>query len=396
MSQLPSGFHASGLHCGVGAKKSKPDLALFISDAPCRAAAVFTTNQVKAAPVLLSRDHLRKGSAQAIVANSGCANACTGPRGLKDAAQMAEETARSLGLRKDQVLVASTGVIGQFLPMAKIKTGIRDLSLNLKKNPHSPASSALRAIMTTDTVPKESAETVKIGTRSFKIWGCAKGSGMIHPNMATMLAFIFTDADVDAPFLKKALAQAVDGSFNSLSVDGDTSTNDSVFLLGNGLSGCRIRSSSEKNAFQKALAAVCLSLASQIADDGEGATRRVEVIVRGAPNDVAAKKIASTVATSPLVKTAVFGNDANWGRIMAALGRAGVALDPSKIEISFGNVTVARRGCAAPFSEAKAKRALQQKVVSITIDLRQGRGAARMLTCDFSIDYVKINADYRT
>lgn len=390
---LPLGFRAFGLRAGINKNPSKPDLALFCSDAPCAAAAVFTTNRVQAAPVRVSREHVR-GKVRAIVANSGCANACTGTRGLSDARAMCRETARALGVSPREVLAASTGVIGAFLPMGKIVPGIDALAGKLRGG--SDPASAVHAIMTTDTVPKSAGARVRLGGKTVTLWGCVKGAGMIHPNMATMLSFILTDADLPSGLLRKMLRRAADGSFNSLSVDGDTSTNDCVFLLANGRTGASPANARELEKFQAALDGLCLSLALQMASDGEGATKRIEISVRGAKTAGDARKIARTVATSPLVKTAFFGNDANWGRILAAAGRSGADFDPERVEVSFGPLRVCRRGAAVPFSESRARKVLRAKVVPLAIELNQGRGEARYLTCDFSLDYVRINAEYRT
>lgn len=394
---MPSGFRAYAARAGLYAEPKRLDVAFFVSDAPCSAAGLFTTNVVRAAPVLLSEARVKSGRAQAIVANSGCANACTGPRGMKDARAFGERAAKAFGLDPESVLVASTGVIGKFLPVSKLGDALDSMSQQGGAGREgSEILRAAKAIMTTDTVPKIAASQLSIGGRKVTIWGCAKGAGMIHPNMATMLSFIFTDADVEARVLKSMLKRAADQSYNALSVDGDTSTNDTVLLLANGLSGAKVRGAAQLKAFETELCKVTRSLAEQIAADGEGATSRVDVTVKGARNDADAKKIALTVATSPLVKTAVFGRDANWGRVLAAAGRSGAQFDPSKAEVLFDKLCVAKQGCARAFSEAKAKKILSQKIVPITVDLHQGAGKAQYVTCDFSLDYVKINADYRT
>ncbi|MHB9154908.1 MAG: bifunctional glutamate N-acetyltransferase/amino-acid acetyltransferase ArgJ, partial [Endomicrobiales bacterium] len=331
---LPKGFAALGMHSGIAKKKGKKDLAVFYSHVPAVAAGMLTTNLVKAAPVLASAARLgKKDGVCAIVANSGNANACTGARGKKDAEQMCAVAAGELGVGAGRVLVASTGVIGRFLPMERVVRGIRDIAAELRSG-LSDETSATQAIMTTDTFPKVSRRVVRLGGRTITVWGCAKGSGMIHPSLsglhATMFCFILTDAAVSRPCLGKALDAAVSASFNCVTVDGDTSTNDTVFALANGAAGnAPLRGAGrEYDAFSRALAGVCLDLAKLIAKDGEGATRLVEIEVRSAANADASKKIASTIATSPLVKTAVFGNDANWGRIIAAAGRAGVRFNP--------------------------------------------------------------------
>ena len=404
MLSLPRGFHASGIRSGISKDASKPDLALFYSERAAAAAAVFTKNVVQAAPVLLSRSHVRRGRARAILANSGCANACTGRRGLADARLETKALAAALSgegrtpVRPEEVLVASTGLIGSFLPMKKVAAGIRSLgsAMGLGGRTRSPAGvrAAVKAIMTTDRVPKTAGRTFLRG--ACRVWGCAKGAGMIHPDMATMLAFIFTDARLPSGKLGRALRSAVRPSFNSLSVDGDTSTNDSVYLLANGMSGRSIASARDLAGFQAALSEVCASLARQIARDGEGATKFVEVSVRGARSDRDARRAAETIATSPLVKTALFGRDANWGRVMAAAGRSGARFDPDRAEVFFGPVRVAKNGRAAPFSESRARRVLGGRTVPVTVDFHGGAGRARYLTCDLSFDYVKINAEYRT
>jgi len=347
---------------------------------------------VKAAPVVLSKARLSegRGRARAVLINSGNANACTGARGMKDALESAEAAALGLGISSGEVLVASTGIIGQFLPMANLKAGISKICQVIQKE-NDPLR-AVRAMMTTDKVPKFEGRSLKNGT--YRIWGCVKGAGMIHPNMATMISVLLTDAQVPAPFLKQALKRAVDESFNCATVDGDTSTNDSVYLLANGASG--LSSAKDLKDFEAALKDVCLSLARRMVRDGEGATKLVEIRVTGARSATDAKKAAATVATSPLVKTAVFGNDANWGRIFAALGRSGAHLNQNKIKVAFGNLTVARNGVGLDFSENLVREILKRDTVPISIDLGVGKAKAKILTCDFSFDYVKINAEYRT
>lgn len=396
---LPKGFKAQGLHCGVAKKKEKKDLAVFCSDVPAACAGMFTKNLAKAAPVIVSAGRLEKnGAVRAIVANSGNANACTGARGLRDAEDMCAAAAKALGIVPGEVLVASTGVIGRFLPVEKIRKGIGDLSALLKDG--SDEDAAVRAIMTTDTFPKTAARKIRIGGKTVTVWGCAKGAGMIHPDLtalhATMFAFILTDAAVRASVLKRCLPEAVEKSFNCVSVDGDTSTNDTVFLLANGASGAAVRDAKDSNVFSDALEGVCLDLAKMMARDGEGATRLVEIEVKGARTAAAAKKIAATIATSPLVKTAVFGRDANWGRILAAAGRAGVPFKPEAVDIFIGTIPVARRGMAVRFSEAAAKKYLSRDAVKLTLDLNQGRAGSTYYTCDLTFDYIKINASYRS
>lgn len=400
---FPQGFMVNGVHCGIAKKKDKNDLAVFYSDRPCVTAGMFTRNRVTAAPVLVSAEHLRTQKnigIRAVVVNSGCANACTGTRGLTDARAMARAGAAALSVTPTAVLTASTGVIGKYLPMANLRAGITAACARLKQGISDP-DAAISAIMTTDTVRKVASRTVTVGSRKISIWGCVKGAGMIHPDLAglhaTMLGFILTDATLTPAFANKALAEAVDRSFNCVSVDGDTSTNDTILLMANGAAGASLLSGgTAARQFCAALNDVCLELAKGIARDGEGANHLVTIRVRNAASAAAAKKIAATIATSPLVKTAVFGADANWGRVIAAAGRAGVPLDPARTDIYFDALKVARNGCPVNFSEEKAKKILQQPELTITVDLKSGTAAAVYYTCDFSLDYVKINADYRT
>ena len=399
---IPKGFFAKGIHSGIAKKTEKKDLSLFFSELPAKACATFTTNLVKAAPVLLSQKVLsaNRKNIRAIVANSGCANACTGENGLKDAGKICETAAELLCIGKNQVLNASTGVIGKYLPVNKIKKGLGKLAVSLG-NSKGDEISAVKAIMTTDTFVKISSRTLKIGGKKVNIWGCVKGAGMIHPDMklhATMLSFILTDADITNRALEKALSGTVESSFNCVSVDGDTSTNDTVFVLANGAAQNPLIKDTGRSyeLFEKAFGEVCLELAKLIARDGEGATKLIELEVKNARNAKDAKKIASTVATSPLFKTAIFGNDANWGRIMAAIGRAGVSVDPVKIDIKIGGILVARNGESADFSESKAKTALKKKDVKVIIDLKAGKGNAVYYTCDLSFGYIRINASYRS
>lgn len=399
---LPKGFAAAGLHCGIAKKKKKKDLALFYSLYPAVASGMFTSNLVKAAPVLISQKHLRNGkNFRAIIANSGCANACTGQRGKADAEAMCSATAKLLGIQTGEVLNASTGVIGQFLPMSKIQAGLKKIAPQILKG-KSIESSAVEAIMTTDTVPKVARREAIIDKRKINIWGCAKGAGMIHPSLkpfhATMLSFVMTDAAITPYALDKALKGAVENSFNCVSVDGDTSTNDTLLILANGAALNKQITDGDKNSriFEEALTEVCMDLAKMLAKDGEGATKFIEIEVKNADTEKNARKIAETIATSPLVKTAVFGNDANWGRVMAAAGRAGAKINPDKVDVSFGKMMVARRGAAVNFSEKKALKILKEKKVKITLDLHQGKKSSKYYTCDFSYGYVRENASYRS
>jgi glutamate N-acetyltransferase / amino-acid N-acetyltransferase len=395
---LPAGFSVYGIRCGLSSRPGKKDLALFVSDRPASAGAVFTQNQVKAAPVLLSQAHLRSSKAvRAVLINSGCANACTGGRGLRDAQWSARLAAAGLGVRPRQVLVASTGVIGRYLLRRPLQRGVDAVVRLARQGGAGSVKAALEAIMTTDTRPKAAAARFAWRGRAFTVWGCAKGAGMIHPRMATMLSVLLTDIGLPRPDVQSALAGAAQRTFNRLSVDGDTSTNDTVFLLANGASGIfSAPARALRRRFRAAVQEVCLSLSRQIAADGEGATRTAWIFVQGARTEAAAERMAEVVATSALVKTALHGADPNWGRIMAALGRSGVPFDPGRVDIRIGSVLVCRRGQAVDHSERAAHKALQRPSVPIIIDLRQGSGQAYYLTCDYSKEYISINADYTT
>ncbi|NQS76185.1 MAG: bifunctional glutamate N-acetyltransferase/amino-acid acetyltransferase ArgJ [Peptococcaceae bacterium] len=389
-----AGFLA-GAACAAIKKVNKPDVALIYSSVPAAAAGVFTLNRVKAAPVVVSMKRLERGSARAVVVNSGNANACNGTQGMKDALAMTTEAAAALDIPADGVLVASTGVIGQKMPMGKVLKGIREAVGQV--SPYG-GNHVAQAIMTTDTFSKEAAVRLMLGGKTVTIGGTAKGSGMIHPNMATMLCFITTDAAISAPCLKKALQHAVTLSFNMITVDGDSSTNDMALIMANGLAGNK--AIEEENPdyiyFRDALTAVCTSLAQAIARDGEGATKMIEVKVLGAATDRDARLAARTVAGSSLVKAAVFGNDANWGRVICAAGYSGACFDPDKVDIFLGQVQVARDGGSLEFSEEQALEELKKDAVTITLDLKSGGCDATAWGCDLSYDYVKINADYRT
>jgi glutamate N-acetyltransferase/amino-acid N-acetyltransferase len=391
----PKGFVAAGVHCGV--KKAKRDLALVCSSVPATAAAVFTTNSVVAAPVMVDRTQLGTSSiAQAIVVNSGNANACTGERGLNDAWAMVKTTARVLGIPEQNVLVSSTGVIGQYLPLEKILTGIEQAAPALSAE---GGIDAAQAIMTTDTFPKEGSVQLELSGVTVSLGGMAKGSGMIAPNMAPMLAFVTTDVSISPEALRSALRQAVDRSFHRISVDGDTSTNDMVAVLANGLAGNRTITTSEDSSypdFYAGLEFLLVKLAKMIVVDGEGATKFVEVKVVGAATEAIAVRAARSIANSNLVKTALHGEDANWGRVLAALGYSGISFDDAQVEISFGELPILRKNYFIEFSEAEAKRVLSQKEVTITVNLHQGTSAASFWTCDLSKEYVAINANYRT
>jgi glutamate N-acetyltransferase/amino-acid N-acetyltransferase len=388
------GFKAAGTHCGI--KKVGKDLALIFSERPATTAAVFTTNRTLAEPLVVDKLQLKKTHlCSAVVVNSGNANACTGRRGIHDAWATIAEAARTLRLPPGQVLVSSTGVIGKPLPIAKLKTGVRKAAKHLRINGHLDAA---QAILTTDTYPKEIAVQFQIGSKTVTIGGMAKGSGMIAPNMATMLAFITTDALVPHAVLQKALKTAVSKTFNRISVDGDTSTNDMVLLLANWVAGNRpIREGTPScGIFYRGLEQVLSTLAKMIARDGEGATKLIEVVVKGATKEEDATQAARAIANSNLVKTAIHGADANWGRILAAVGYSGISFSPEKVEISFDHLPILQRNFKANFSEKKARAALSNEHVNITVDLNVGKKSATFWTCDLSREYVSINAHYRT
>jgi len=380
------------MHCGVK-KSGKKDIALIYSEVVANAAATFTSNKVKAAPILVSMENIKKGKAQAIIANSGCANACTGAEGLEDANMMAKATASTLNINSQQVLVASTGSIGPRLPMKNILNGIRMLSKKMSK---SGGDEAADAILTTDTRRKEIAVSVKAGGKTITIGGIAKGSGMIAPNMATLFAFITTDAVVPSYILKMYLKEAVARSFNMAVVDRDTSTNDCVFMLANGMAKNKILMWKDEKDFKQALFFVCEYLAKEIARDGEGATKLIEVKVSGAKSMGDAKLIAKSVAGSDLVKSAIFGEDPNFGRIMAAIGYSGGEMKQDLVNVYIGSTQVVNGGKAVYFDQKEAKNNLKGKEVLINIMLGQGMSAATAWGCDLTYDYVKINAEYHT
>jgi glutamate N-acetyltransferase/amino-acid N-acetyltransferase len=391
----PKGFAAAGIHCGI--KRSKKDLALVLSSVPAVSAGIFTLSKVQAAPVLVSKQQLKRSSgSRAILVNSGNANACTGERGLNDAWAMVHAVAMSLGIEENEVLVSSTGVIGQYLPMEKIHAGIPAVATALDPDQHLAAA---EAIMTTDTFSKELAVRTNVGGVDVTIGGMAKGSGMIAPNMATMLGFITSDVQITQPVLQYALKQAADRSFNRISVDGDTSTNDMVLMLANGLAGNTVVDdpvSTEFQQFYEALEYLLIRLSKMIVTDGEGATKFIEVEVRGAATEGEADCAARAIANSNLVKTALHGEDANWGRILAAVGYSGIDFDPTDVEIFFGDVPILKQNYRLDFSEADAKRVLTGKEIKITVNLHRGRAVATFWTCDLSKEYVAINANYRT
>lgn len=389
----PKGFKAAGVRCGI--KQEGADLALVYSEVTAACAALLTTNKVKAAPVIVTTEHSKSGKARAIVANAGNANACTGQRGLDDAIRTTQIAADALGLDEEDVLVCSTGVIGHYLPMEKIESGVKAAVAALSAD---GGSDAAHAIMTTDLKPKMVAYGFEIDGTPVRIGGIAKGSGMIQPNVATMFCFITTDAAIDQALLHECLMLSAEGSFNSLTVDGDTSTNDTVIALANGMAGNKpIDSEGESlEVFQATLDQVTMELAREIARDGEGATKLVEVIVENTVSYTDAKTTAMTIANSPLVKTAIFGEDPNWGRVLAAAGRAGTPLDPDKVDLYFGEVKLLENGSPLDIAPETARAPMLADELVIRVDLKVGDASARVFTCDFSYDYVKINAEYHT
>ena len=391
------GFRAAGVAAEIK-YRGRNDVALIVADEPCAAAAVFTTNKVAAAPVLYDREVVKGGKVQAILANSGCANACTGKMGLRDAELSALATAGELGLNPKHVLVASTGVIGRPLPMDRLLAGMKAAAKKLGRTP-AHGLAAEKAVMTTDTKPKQACATVKIGGKTVTVGGMSKGSGMIEPNMATMLGFITTDANITAAMLKRALFLAINRSFNRLVVDGDESTNDSVFLLASGKANNRTieQSNNDFKSFVEALEAVCVSLARQMATDGEGATKFVTVTVKGAKTERDAERAARAVAKSPLSKTSWFGRDPNWGRVLAAVGYSGADVVDMKTEVFYDRVWAFKRGKVADAAQlAKLEKVLKKDAFEVVVDLHLGRYESSIYTCDFSLDYVHINADYTT
>jgi glutamate N-acetyltransferase/amino-acid N-acetyltransferase len=384
----PEGFFAGATSAGINKRAAdKLDLAVLFSETPCLAAAVFTNSQLKAAPVLLSQKRLKeREKIGAVVVNSGCANAYVGAEGLANAIEMAELVGKGVGVEAEDILVASTGVIGIPLPMEKIRARVGNIILA-----RDGGNQLAKAIMTTDSLPKEAAVRVKDGNVEFTIGGAAKGSGMIHPNLATLLCFITTDAAVDKAFLQKALKKAVDASFNMISVDGDTSPNDMVLVMANGLAG-----DVPTDAFEKALEKLCIHLARRLASDGEGATRLIEMNVSGAADLSQARKAARAVVSSALVKAAVFGADPNWGRIMAAVGRSGAEVKESKFDLNVGKIALVKSGKPLPFDKSAVTALLKEKEVLFSANLNLGSGSATAWGCDLSPEYVTINSQYMT
>ena len=389
----PRGFRAAGIAAGIKASQAL-DLALVVSETTARAASVFTTNRAVAAPVVVSREHLARsgGAARAIVVNSGCANACTGAEGLQAARDMASDTAQLVGCPVEQVLVASTGVIGVALPMDKVRAGLPVAARALGAD---QGSAAARAIMTTDPFPKEAATTIRLGTSEVSIGGMAKGSGMIEPMLATMLAFVTTDAAAPQPLLERALADAVADTFNAITVDGECSTNDCVMLLANGASGVTIDDGAY-SGFVNGLSADCRELALGIVRGGEGATKLVTVVVTGAASPADARRAAKAIANSPLVKTAIHGGDPNWGRLIAVAGRAGVAFELERASVMIGSTVLFKDGRPYDESAPEAAEYLKGTDLTVAVGLGAGGAASTVWTCDLSAEYVRINADYRT
>ena len=394
----PKGFTANGIHCGIRKSKDKKDLALIFCEKECDTAAVYTQNLVCGAPITVTKNNISDGKARAVVCNSGIANTCNAD-GIEKAEGMCEITANALGISKSDIIVASTGVIGQPLDLEPVKDGMDELVSGLNKN---GSDSAANAIMTTDTVKKEFACELTLGGKPCHIGAISKGSGMIHPNMATMLAFITTDANISSEMLKSSLLEVVADSFNMLSVDGDTTTNDTVAILASGL--CENERITEKNddyrTFTLALSSICEKLVKLMAKDGEGATKLVECVVTGASDVKTAKTCAKAVICSSLVKAAMFGSDANWGRILCALGYSGVDIDVHRVDVKFssdgGEIEVCKDGSGIDFSEELAKKVLSCDEVYILVDLKSGVSCATAYGCDLTYDYVKINGDYRT
>jgi glutamate N-acetyltransferase / amino-acid N-acetyltransferase len=390
------GFSFSAVKAGIR-YPDRLDLGLIFSDIPCVTAGVFTTSQVKAAPVILDKERLKGAHAQAILVNSGCANACTGEQGMEVARAISILASEALNIADDLVQLSSTGVIGEQMSLEPFEKSMPTLVKELSPD---NLERVAQAIMTTDTVQKIAQAKVEIGGKEVNIIGMAKGAGMIMPNMATMLAFVFTDAQINFPELHKSLVKCVDRTFNRITIDGDTSTNDMVLVMANGaaenpwIDG---DSPKDQELFQESLESVLMDLALQIVGDGEGATKTITVRVGGAKENEDAEKIARTIATSSLVKTAFFGEDANWGRILAAMGRSGVRFSPDRVDIFFGNVQIVKNGLSlGKEAEAAATSVLKEKTFTVCVDLNDGLCCEEIFTCDFSIDYVKINADYRS
>ena len=398
LNAVPRGFRFAATNCGLR-KAPNLDLGLMIADEDATAAGVFTQNLVQAAPVVLCRRHLRKAGShmRAVIVNSRNANCATGEAGMAASQVTAQAVARELGCESEQVFVCSTGVIGIALPVERILRAVPALVKTADRTAEGYGGFT-RAIMTTDTRPKWAASRCTLSGRAVRVLGCAKGAGMIHPNMATMLAYIATDAAITSPLLQRALNVAVEGTFNAITVDGDTSTNDTALALARGAAENRriTRPAADYRRFATALESVCRSLALQIVADGEGATRVIEIEVRGAANDAAARQVAQTIAGSSLVKTMFAGADPNWGRILAAAGRSGVKIEPQRTNIYLAGTLTCRGGVEHAFSEAQVHRRMLRDFIPVRVELGTGRGRACVWTCDFTSDYVHINASYRT
>lgn len=393
---IPKGFLLTGVHCRIKADPQSPDLALIMSEVPAAAAGVYTRNLVRAAPVELDQSRTPSDRIRAVVVNAGNANACTGARGMDDARKMAELAAAVCGAAPDEALVMSTGIIGHYLPMDKIEQGISAAAVKLGAKPTDLAAAA-RAIMTTDLVPKVAGRTLQLAGRTVQIMGMAKGSGMIAPNMATMLGLVLTDARLSPEAAQAMLRDAADASFNCVSVDGHVSTNDTLLLLANGASGGPAPADADRATFQKALDDVCAELARAIADDGEGATHLVTIDVAGCADRESARRIARSIADSPLVKTAIAGADPNWGRIVSAAGYAGVAFDPAAVGLKLNGFTLYDRGAPCEFdAERVAESIRSNRETHVELTVGEGPGRTRFWTCDLTAEYVRINADYHT
>ena len=395
------GFKAAGIHVGVKTHASwKKDVALIVSDVDCAAAAMFTTNAVKAAPIHIDKKHLADGKARAIIANSGNANACA-PHGEENAEKMCAAAAKAIGCKAEDVLVSSTGVIGQTINIQAIEDGVPELYGALARSAEA-SDAAAHAIMTTDTVKKEVAVETTVGGKTVRMGGIAKGSGMIHPNMGTMLCFLTTDCAISPEMIRTALLETVNVSFNRISVDGDTSTNDSCIVLANGLAGNETITAKgpDYDAFLEALQALCMELAKKMASDGEGAKHLITCNVQGAKDEAQAETVSKSVVSSTLTKAAIFGADANWGRVLCAMGYSGAAFDPEKVDVHFasaaGDIAVCQQGRGLDFDEALAKKILTEHDVEILITMGEGSATCTCWGCDITYDYIKINGDYRT
>jgi len=387
------GIKAAGIHSGL--KRKRKDLALIVSEKPCSVAGTFTLNKVQAAPLLVSKEVIAKGGkVKAILVNSGNANACTGDRGYNDALKSQKYCAKKLGVEQDEVIISSTGVIGEYMPMHILKTGIESIVNQITDD---GGIKAAKAILTTDLVEKAFAVNVKLPGGDITIGGIAKGSGMIMPNMATMLSFIATDADIEKDLLKRILTKTVNNSFNKISIDGDTSTNDMVILISNGVSKVKIEEDSEDvKLFEEALLAISIEMAKAIVADGEGASKLIAIEVKGGKTESDMNIIAQSIANSPLVKTAIYGSDANWGRIISAVGKSGVEFDPAKVEIKFDDMTILAPDYCHEFDEEEATVILSKDEFTISVNLNDGQASTTWWTCDFSEKYIEINASYRT